>query len=249
MEQELMTSTPVDGASADEHVISDLARHLTHHLRNSLSVIMTAASQLNDPRDTVLSDDHLSLVDAILQAADRMEGTLSRFTQYACPEPPLMESVNLNELCRAEADQSCHRLAGNSPLTVTCHFDDRLPEVVCDPTQIRLLLANLIDNAIQASGIDRAVILRTTHDQTSVTVTIEDSGPGIPEAVADRAFMPFVTTHPGKAGLGLAIACRLAAGHHGTIAVRPSPAGGVAVAVTLPLSATLSERGKKCRRF
>jgi two-component system NtrC family sensor kinase len=116
---------------------------------------------------------------------------------------------------------------------------DLLPvPLVADVTMLRQVLGNLIRNAIEAMGGRGRLRLATKGEGGEATIVVEDSGPGIAEAVKEVLFEPFVTTRRGGregAGLGLFLADRLVAAHGGRIEVASEPGNGARFVVRLPL--------------
>jgi signal transduction histidine kinase len=106
--------------------------------------------------------------------------------------------------------------------------------VVLDPNEFRRALVNLVRNALEAmpSGGDLEVTADLSEDW--LTVTIRDSGPGIPEHVKDQIFTPFFTTKDQGTGLGLAIAHKIVEGHRGVIEVDTAPGAGSAFLIRIP---------------
>jgi signal transduction histidine kinase len=123
---------------------------------------------------------------------------------------------------------------------VTLHLgpglDSRLP-FVCRPVAVRRCVANLVDNAVKYG--ERADV-RLDRSATGVTVTVDDTGPGIPQADQERAFAPFVRLEPsrnaetGGTGLGLAIARSIARAHGGDVVLANRPEGGLRAVLSLP---------------
>lgn len=114
---------------------------------------------------------------------------------------------------------------------------DRRAPLHCKPLALKRALSNLIDNAVKYG--DRARV--SLHDEPGrVAVTIEDDGPGIPEAERERVFDPFYriegsrSRETGGTGLGLTIALTVVRTHGGEIALRNKEEGGLLVAVSLP---------------
>lgn len=109
--------------------------------------------------------------------------------------------------------------------------------LACRPIAVKRALANLIDNAVKYGGAAR---VRLDDRGDAVTVSVEDDGPGIPEAEVEAAFEPFRRLDPSRApdvggsGLGLTIARQVAERHGGTIGLRNRPTGGLVAALTLP---------------
>jgi two-component system osmolarity sensor histidine kinase EnvZ len=112
------------------------------------------------------------------------------------------------------------------------------PMVVVRPAAVKRLLANLVGNA-QRYG--KRIDLSAVNDGETMTVHIDDDGPGIPVERREDAFRPFYrldesrTQDNGNSGLGLAIARDIARSHGGEIELERSPLGGLRATVTLPV--------------
>jgi two-component system NtrC family sensor kinase len=142
-----------------------------------------------------------------------------------------------------------------------------LPPVMADPEQMRQLFDNLVLNAIQAMPNGGTLTIRggghapsgawarnelgpgvggrgTTREESQpipagkwVTIAVEDTGSGIPEADLPRIFEPFFTTRTKGTGLGLAICRQIVEAHGGTIRVAWTGPAGTGIEVTLPREA------------
>jgi signal transduction histidine kinase len=113
-----------------------------------------------------------------------------------------------------------------------------LPRIQAYGSELNQVWTNLVANAIDAVDGDGDITLRTCHDDQWVTVEIEDSGPGIPEAIQAHLFEPFFTTKaPGQGtGLGLNISHNIVVQKHkGRIEVSSQP-GKTRFQVRLPLN-------------
>jgi two-component system osmolarity sensor histidine kinase EnvZ len=112
------------------------------------------------------------------------------------------------------------------------------PKIVARPAAIKRLLANLVGNA-QRYG--KRIELSSINDGATMTVNIDDDGPGIPVERREDAFRPFYrldesrNQNEGNSGLGLAVARDIARAHGGDIALDRSPLGGLRATVSLPL--------------
>ncbi len=91
-------------------------------------------------------------------------------------------------------------------------------------------------NALEATPANGVIDVTVAATAQHVTITIDDSGPGIAAAVRNRIFDPFFTTKALGSGLGLSIAHGIVAQHGGVVSVTESPLKGARVAVTLPLN-------------
>ncbi|MEQ1575545.1 MAG: ATP-binding protein, partial [Vicinamibacterales bacterium] len=110
-----------------------------------------------------------------------------------------------------------------------------------DEVVLRQVFGNLVRNAAEACdtvGVTPAIVVigRVERDQSVCRVTVDDNGPGIPEAERERVFRPFVTTRSRGTGLGLAIAQKIVLTHNGRVSIGGSSSGGASIRVVLPLA-------------
>ena len=128
-----------------------------------------------------------------------------------------------------------HKLS-KSRIELVRKYDRSLPRIDAHAPELNQVWTNLIDNAISAAGEGGTVIVRTLRSGDYLVVEIEDDGPGIPDEIKDRVFDAFFTTkEPGEGtGLGLDIAKRIAARHHGDLRLKPVERGAC-FQVLLPL--------------
>jgi two-component system, NtrC family, sensor kinase len=110
-------------------------------------------------------------------------------------------------------------------------------KVLGNANQLQQIVVNLVVNAVQAiDGQGRITLECGPSAGGRVHVSVSDSGPGVPQEIAERIFEPFFTTKPeGQGtGLGLSICYRIAEEHGGTIRLDKGPDGGASFAVDLP---------------
>ena len=109
---------------------------------------------------------------------------------------------------------------------------DKLPEGA------KMLFYQLIKNAYERlqQGGSLRVTLKATEDGRQASIKFEDSGPGFSQEALSKLFAPFNTTEKGKAGIGLAVARRIAEKHGGTLEVSNKKERGAIVEVLLPLA-------------
>jgi len=103
-----------------------------------------------------------------------------------------------------------------------------------DPTAVRRILDNLIDNAVRATPPGGRIELAASVAGAMALLTVSDTGCGIPPHLRDAVFRPAVTTRPDGQGLGLAIVRDLAAAMQGDVILHDRPGGGVCIGVRLP---------------
>ena len=180
-----------------------IIRMMSHEVNNSIGAI---GSTLNVLSEVLQGEDAENLEDvypALDASIDRC-GKLARFVGdladvVRIPEPVLAE-VSLNELVRSvEALTRIECERRNIRLDLSLASDE--PRVWVDGIQFEQVLVNIVKNAYEAIGRDGAIRITTTVDP--VSVSIEDSGPGIADEVKAKLFTPFFTTKPTGQGIGL----------------------------------------------
>jgi two-component system nitrogen regulation sensor histidine kinase NtrY len=150
--------------------------------------------------------------------------------------------VKLNDLI----SDAVEMFAENNP-QITFNFiaDNSLPDLIIDPEQVRGIMINLIDNAIEAlseqgnseNSVAKKVVVKTNYSRKRKIASFEvcDNGPGVSDENKARIFEPYYTTKSGGTGLGLAIVTSAVADHQGTIRVYDNLPRGAKFVVDLPI--------------
>jgi len=234
--------------------LGGMAAVLAHEIRNPLGAIKGLAQFLGEKR----ADDHAQaeMTQTIAAEATRLERLVIDLLTYARPRPPELHQIELLLILRQVVSlaQSTADLAG---VKVRLEVGDGLPKTTADPEQMKQLFGNLVLNALQAmpnGGIltiaastrkpgsrDKATEEASRipiHTRQWVEISVEDTGPGIPEADLSRIFEPFYTTRTKGTGLGLAICRQIVGAHAGTIRVSRTGPEGTAIEVRLPQEAS-----------
>jgi two-component system, NtrC family, sensor kinase len=116
-------------------------------------------------------------------------------------------------------------------------YPEKLPLIMCYADELNQVWTNLIHNALQAMEYQGKLILELQEESEYITVTITDSGPGIPSEIMPKIFEPFFTTKPpGEgSGIGLDIVKKIIIKHHGKIDVKSEP-GQTVFKVFIPIA-------------
>ncbi len=111
-----------------------------------------------------------------------------------------------------------------------------VPDLYCSPALLNQVVMNIVGNAADAIKGTGGIDIETESDETTYTIRISDTGPGISPELRERIFEPFFTTKPvgSGTGLGLAIAYSVVQAHKGSITVTAGPAGGASFVITIP---------------
>jgi signal transduction histidine kinase len=205
--------------------LGSLASEIAHEVRNPLVSIKTFLQLLPERRDDpAFFTEFFEIASSELQ---RMERLLDVVLHHGRPttDPPRREPADVAATFAAVDALVRHRALKRGASFET-EAEDGLPRVAAAEDALRQVVLNLALNAIDAVTDHGAVRLRASKERNGVTITVSDTGPGIPEALRTRIFEPFFSTRreaPG--GLGLAITRRLVEGAGGEIAVASSDSG------------------------
>jgi signal transduction histidine kinase len=133
-------------------------------------------------------------------------------------------------------------------VSVSTKYQEDLPQIAADRTQLQQVILNLVKNAIEAMVVGPATIrtlrLVTTQDGNSVvSLSVQDSGPGISPENRTHIFDPFFTTKSSGMGLGLAVCKRIIEDHGGDLRLTKTSSDGCTFEITLPSVATRDSGG------
>ena len=212
---------------------------VAHELNNPLAVIQ-GYLELILKRHTLLPQPRADL-DKVVKEGHRAAKLVDQFLTFAHEQPIRRQTADLNALVRQVAELRRFDFE-RSQISVSLELDPELLPALVDPEQIQQVLANLIQNSLQAMANQSQparLRLTTCRGSQGNRVIIEDSGPGIPESLVARIFDPFFTTKKvGQGtGLGLAITHSIIVAHEGRITYQPSALGGAGFVLDLPMSA------------
>jgi two-component system nitrogen regulation sensor histidine kinase NtrY len=213
----------------------EVARRLAHEIKNPLTPIQLSAQRMRRKFDDG-ADDLPEVVRSSTASIEAEVANLKRlvdeFSRYARLPEPILQDVDVAEIVNSVRSL----YAGHGEITWTAETDPGLGRVRVDPEQIRRVLTNLIDNAVEATGGKGhlAVRLGRMAARGSLRLEVEDDGPGVPAEQRMRMFEPYFSTKRRGTGLGLAIVQRIVSEHRGTIRVEDGAAGGLRFVVELP---------------
>jgi signal transduction histidine kinase len=213
--------------------LGEAVAKINHDLRNMLTTARMASDRLAGSGDPVVAQTVPRLERALDRAAKLTENVLA----YGRSEEPTPapERVDLIEALQAAAEDA--GLAEDEVALRPGRIE--APAVLADPDQLHRILLNLFRNGRQAIQTGRRTVgtiaVSAARRDAMVRIEIADDGPGVPERVRQRLFLPFSSSAtPGGAGLGLAIARELARAHGGDLVLERSSAQGAAFVLTLP---------------
>jgi nitrogen fixation/metabolism regulation signal transduction histidine kinase len=175
---------------------------------------------------------------------ESLKALVDEFAQFARMPAPKTVPTDLHRLL-LDVMALYHGLFRN--IRIEQRFSETLPKVRLDPEQVKRVVINLVDNAVEALGGSAAreapggatptIVVETQHDVSNslARILIADNGPGIPAADRDKLFMPYYSTKQRGSGLGLAIVRRIIVEHGGSIEVHDNEPHGSRFVIELPL--------------
>ncbi|NNB99719.1 GAF domain-containing protein, partial [Corallococcus exiguus] len=220
--------------------LGEMAAGLAHEIRNPLGAIKGAAQCL-DPRK--LTGEDGEFLDVIVEEVNRLNGVVTAFLDYSRPLKQNFGPTDLNEV----VTRTMRLIQNDMPPTagLAVELDLRLPRSEGDAEQLKQVLINLVQNAVQALGPQPGrITVRTEKPERFgdlrsaggefVEVRVSDDGPGIPADQQTHIFVPFFTTKQKGTGLGLAICQRIVKNHGGSISVQSKMGEGTTFIIRLP---------------
>jgi signal transduction histidine kinase len=208
--------------------IGQVAGGIAHELRNPLNVVKTSVYYLINARNPnpAKTAEHLQRIERHVGAADAVITALSNFARLPLPD---LRPFALIERVRQVLELT--------PLPDTVHADveipDGLPDVLADPDQVGIVLANLVRNAREAMPQGGRLTIAARADGTAVEVDIADTGVGIAAENLSRILEPLYSTKARGLGLGLAIARAILEKNRGGLRVSSTPGQGSTFTVRL----------------
>jgi two-component system NtrC family sensor kinase len=219
-----------------------LASGVAHEINNPLAIIRGNAELLEmSPR---LDDSDQSEVETIIRQVGRVERIVSNLLTFARANKKVNRPFQIEALLEDILNQIGHQIP-LEPYSIERRYQmaDAIQEG--DEDQLRQVFTNLIVNALQAMEGGGTLEVSTAIDSESrfCSVTIRDSGSGIPAEIRGKLFTPFFTTKPRGTGLGLAVSYGIVKDHGGDIRVESEAGQGAAFTVVLPVRQTGGSEG------
>ena len=205
---------------------------IAHEVRNPLGGIELFGGLL---KEDLQGDPRQEHVDKILKELGVLSRVVSDFLDFARRQPHSPAQTDLRELFAEVAALVEPSLAG-----ATLEGADLAVETAwVDREAVQRALLNLVRNSAQAAGEEGKIAWSARARGDELELTVEDDGPGIPEASKQHVLEPFYTTKQKGTGLGLALVRQTALAHGGHLRVEKSEMGGARVVIVLPEAARI----------
>lgn len=228
--------------SRSQHLAAwrDVARRIAHEIKNPLTPLQLSAQRLERLlKNTPVSESVDDCTRSIVEHVEIIKRLANEFSEYGRMPMARFVSTDLAALVRATV---MNFTAQHPTVAFVLSGDERVPEMLVDPEQIRGVLINILNNAVAAvashidSNFQPQVSVSIFFDKRSrrAIVEVADNGPGIPPSDKNRIFEPYFTTKRGGTGLGLAIVSSVISEHQGEVRVFDNHPNGAKFVITLP---------------
>ena len=224
-----------------------MARLLAHEMKNPLANIMITLQclQREYQKDEVSrAEAYDELVTSSIDEIMRLRNVANAFMRFAKLEKPSLRPNDINTIINETLEDYSHRISG--AVHVKKVLSNNLPPVRLDENQIREMLTNLIENAINAMSEGGTLTVSTTLVQKFpdernkigsdfVAIEIADTGVGMSDEDVQKVFDPYFSKSEGGVGLGMVIVRRIIEDHNGTITINSRERIGTTITVELPV--------------
>lgn len=209
---------------------SEVARRLAHEIKNPLTPIQLSAERLQHKLAGQLRPEQEEMInrstETIIGQVRAMQEMVNDFRDFAKTPTPQLKPISINTL-------TTEILGLYEGSHIHTELDPNCPDIMGDPTQLRQVIHNLLQNAqdatLEGNHQNEAVEVKTElvpygeqggEMQNAVRLTISDGGTGFPAKILARAFEPYVTTKSKGTGLGLAVVKKIIEDHSAKIEIR-----------------------------
>lgn len=210
-------------------VVGQLAAGVAHEIRNPLTAISGFVQLLQKEVDKPL------YTDIILSEIQRLEDIVKGFLNFAKPQAPKREEINIKILLQ-QVILLFETQAIMNNIEIVQEPIDHLPTIYCDGNQIKQVLMNILQNAVESMPDGGMIYIRVQLDHSNhLKFRFIDEGHGIPEERIGKLGEPFFSTKEKGTGLGLMISQKIVREHGGTINIQSKVNQGTTVEVVLPI--------------
>jgi PAS domain S-box-containing protein len=213
-------------------VVGELAAGTAHEIRNPLTSIRGFVQLLlNDFPEGAHQRQYIEL---ILSEITRINNIIKEMLLLAKPSDPKLEKVDFSRITN-ETISLIGAEAVMHGVEIKTFYEEIIPNLFIDPSQIKQVLINIMRNAIQAMPQGGILEVHLKKVNGSIEIDIVDSGIGIPKDYLERIFDPFFTTKADGTGLGLPVSYRIMQNHDGQMKIYSESNKGTTVKLCFPI--------------
>nr|WP_263328233.1 ATP-binding protein [Neobacillus sp. Marseille-Q6967] len=212
------------------NIVGELAAGIAHEIRNPMTALK-GFIQLLEP---CIKEKHSMYYDVISSELARIDSIINEFLILAKPKEIQFLMMDVRKIMKETVDLlSAQAVLFN--VVVHTQFEENLPDVFCEPNQLKKVLINIIKNAFEVMPDGGNLFIEIKRsDEYHVQISIKDQGKGIPKDTINKLGEPFYTTKERGTGLGLMVSYRIIEEHHGRIQIESEEGKGAIFHITLP---------------
>ncbi|MDY0390528.1 MAG: ATP-binding protein [Desulfobulbus oligotrophicus] len=228
--------------------IGELAAGVAHEINNPLAIIMATSGVIRDMLNPEFELDHspeaiyqeLFVIDA---AANRAKGITRKLQDMGKSRVPSVVECDVNSLIDEVVGNLKKVEFKPKHIDIIYQLAPDLPPILAEPEPLRQVFSNILINAGDAIDDRGTITITSGYKEAMVSITIADTGRGIPQENIQRIFSPFFTTKGGGrgTGLGLSIAASIVKYLGGTIKVNSIPGTGSSFTILLPANSQVKQ--------
>ncbi|TYS61195.1 PAS domain S-box protein [Sutcliffiella horikoshii] len=213
-------------------VVGELAAGIAHEIRNPMTALKGFIQLL---QNSMGEDQYAMYFDVITSELKRIESIITEFLVLAKPQAISYQRKNTTVIMKETLDLLSAQASLENVQFITS-IEEGLPDIYCEPNQLKQVFINILKNAIEVmpKGGTVSVGLEKIEGE-QVLISIRDEGTGIPEDKLKKLGEPFYTTKERGTGLGLMVSYKIVEEHNGTIEVSSKLGKGTTFHIKLPI--------------
>lgn len=212
-------------------LVGNMARTIAHEIRNPLTNINLASSQLEDEVEGGEAEDYLEI---IARNTRRIEDLITEMLNSSKMTSVELEPVNLNDVIQGAIEHTRDRMELKN-VELKLELDGTIPEAMLDQAKLQMAMVNLIINAVEAMDKPEPwLAIKTARSGNSFLITVEDNAAGISKEAQKKLFEVFYTGKQKGMGLGLTTVQNTIKKHNGSIVVSSELGKGTIFSITIP---------------
>jgi two-component system nitrogen regulation sensor histidine kinase NtrY len=219
----------------------EVARRIAHEVKNPLTPIQLSAQRLKKRYGQQLAKDDGMVFEEctnmIINQVEELKRLVNEFSRFARMPASNPQPDDINQII----DESLSLFReSHKDVNIVFNAYEGIPMCHVDREQMKRVMINLLDNAIDALDGEGEIVIDLSHDrdQDKVKIEVADNGRGIPRQHKMRLFEPDFSTKKHGTGLGLAIVNTIISDHHGFIRVEDNRPRGARFIIELPIKAS-----------
>ncbi len=228
---------------------TEMLHHISHELRTPLQTMLSAQYLLSEQKRGPLNAEQMRLLNSMKEGIKKLTIFSNQFLDIQKIEHGSLEyhfaRVNLREILTPVVEDA-QIYAAQKEIRLECSIDDDLPELMADAERISQVFSNLLSNAVKYTEADGTITVRAAKMPGGVTISVTDTGAGIPKEDLPRIFTKFYQAKNAKkgTGIGLALVKHLVDAHKGRVYVQSELGKGTTFTVELPAAPPESQHAQ-----